>query len=113
LPVTCKFADGVVVPIPTRLLVEINMFAVEAATPGLERYNIFPAEPAGAGPVAPVNPVAPVAPVAPVNPVAPVAPVNPVAPVAPVNPVAPDRPVAPVNPFEPPHSDLLLQFFIL
>jgi hypothetical protein len=39
LPVTCKFAVGVVVPIPTKLLVDKNIFDVTAATPELERYT--------------------------------------------------------------------------
>ena len=50
LPVTCKFEVGVVVPIPTRLLVDKKMFAVDAATPEEERYTIEPALPGGAGP---------------------------------------------------------------
>jgi hypothetical protein len=65
LPVTCKFAVGVVVPMPTRLLVEINIFAVDAATPDAVRYTMFPAEPTGAGPVPPVPPEMPETPLIP------------------------------------------------
>ena len=36
-PITCKFAVGVFVPIPMRLLVERNIFAVDAATPDAVR----------------------------------------------------------------------------
>ena len=40
LPETCNVAVGTVVPIPTLLLVDKNMFEVDAATPELTRYTI-------------------------------------------------------------------------
>jgi hypothetical protein len=39
LPTTCKVDDGVVVPIPIRLLADKKMFEVTAATPDEERYT--------------------------------------------------------------------------
>jgi hypothetical protein len=51
---------GLVVPMPTLLLVDMKRFAVEAATPELVRYTMFPALPLGAGPVAPTKLMRPV-----------------------------------------------------
>jgi hypothetical protein len=39
LPVTWSVAVGAVVAIPTKLLVDKNIFDVTAATPELERYT--------------------------------------------------------------------------
>ena len=51
----CNWEFGLVVPMPTLLLVDMKRFAVEAATPELVRYTMFPALPLGAGPVAPTK----------------------------------------------------------
>ena len=93
-PTMCRFAVGIMVPIPSAVpVLSQNEFVADAAVPDPDRYTRFPANPAGAGPVAPVAPVTPETPVAPVTPETPVAPVTPETPVA---PVTPETPVAPV-----------------
>ena len=68
LPVTCKLALGVVVPTPTRLLVDIKRFEVETDPPAPSKVTKFPCIPDGAEPEGPCGPWGPAGPVGPVGP---------------------------------------------